>query len=327
MGLSKRVFKDCSYRCRSGTCFYNREYEVGVLSDYVERSSYLIVWGPRNIGKSELLRYFTWRVSREGYHVIYIDCRETLSRETIKLMGPRDPRSLFREVVEALGLGYIVKAYELLSEVIGRVESNGVIWVFDEAHKLDHYDRVLEALIKKTIYEYHDKVFITIISSSEGWFLRGSLVKNLREYGARDLLVKPLDKKVFIEYGNELQKLYNVELEASLEELYSEYIGGNPGYLLEIISFNSLDEWVKHVKKWFIEVVNEVIIETGVKPEEISAILIETPTRKDPAEIRSFKKLLDKLMEKNIIYYNLEDNEYFIDVQLPIYRKLASTIH
>ena len=318
------MFIDCSYRCSSGTCFYNREKEIEWLIDRVYRSAYVIVWGPRNIGKSELLKYLSWRLGREGFCVIYIDCREAITSDLVTIHGFRDMTELFREAIELIGLGKLSKAYDLVSSVVRRVRASGVLWVFDEAHRLNGYDRVLEVLIKKTIYTFHEKPFSTIISSSEGWFIRSNVVYSLREYGAQDLLVESMDKEVFIEYARELFRVYGRSPDVPVDILYNEFISGNPGYLVKLLSYRSVEEWIESVREWFIEVVNRVSIETGISVRDYLRFISSTPMELNALSLDPVvKRVMDKLMEYNIVYYVLKDTMYHVKPQLPVYRKIA----
>lgn len=59
------MYIDYNYRTQSGLCFYNRAREYSFIEEITSKGGVIIVWGPRNIGKSELLRYVAYRLSRE----------------------------------------------------------------------------------------------------------------------------------------------------------------------------------------------------------------------------------------------------------------------
>ncbi len=318
------MFIDCSYRCRSGTCFYDRVSETKWIIDRVKHGAYILVWGPRNVGKSELLRYVSWRLGRDGFLVIYIDCREHLSRDFISVYGFRGSSEVFREVMELLGLNRFSKALDLLYDVVRRVLVRGVVWVFDEVHWLRGYEGLLEVFAKKTIYSFYEKPLSTIVSSSEGWFILGRVARSIRDYGARDLLVEPLDKEVFMEYINSVLEIRGVELSLSPEEIYNEYTGGNPGYFLELLSFNSLEEWISHTRKLFIEKIDNASVELGITARDILEVVVKTPFKIKALGVeRTLKRIIDKLMEYNILYYKLEDHMYSVKAQLPVYKRIA----
>ncbi len=67
------------YRTCSGTRFYDRREEVDKLSSWIRSGCYVVVWGPRNVGKSEMLRYVAWLLEKENWLTYYVDVREYLA--------------------------------------------------------------------------------------------------------------------------------------------------------------------------------------------------------------------------------------------------------
>jgi len=79
------IFIDCNYTASLGLCFYNRGQELEELDGIVKPGKLVIVWGPRGVGKSELVRYWLRRRRRSGF--IEVDARRIAIRGLIESMG------------------------------------------------------------------------------------------------------------------------------------------------------------------------------------------------------------------------------------------------
>ncbi len=55
--MASAVFVDRGYKTSLGTAFYDRLADLDKLAELLEGVRTVIVYGPRNVGKSELARY------------------------------------------------------------------------------------------------------------------------------------------------------------------------------------------------------------------------------------------------------------------------------
>ena len=107
------VHRDCSWRTSLGTCFYDRVSEAEELARVVRGGWSVLVVGPRNVGKSELVRYVL--STRLGVKPVIVDARalvvkgevERAIREAGGLSKTRVAEAIARVVAEGLGLGVL----------------------------------------------------------------------------------------------------------------------------------------------------------------------------------------------------------------------------
>ena len=73
------IFVDAGYRTRLGTSFYDRRRELDTLDSAVHDYRLVIVYGPRNVGKSELVYYWSRRRAKQRVIVFQIDAMRARS--------------------------------------------------------------------------------------------------------------------------------------------------------------------------------------------------------------------------------------------------------
>ncbi len=177
------------YRTRLGTRFYDRFWELEELHHLLEKKRTLIVYGPRNIGKSELIRYYleVYAPQRLGrIYAVRVDARE---RRVERCLGGGEPRgitTLSRAILEALRMP--PSLVELVERVIGAVRRSAaekIILHIDEFH-LFYGDRrealrELESLAGYAAKKGEDKLRL-VITVSEGFVASGSARRRLLGY-------------------------------------------------------------------------------------------------------------------------------------------------
>ena len=208
------VYVDRSYRTMLGTAFYDRLGELARLEAFTGSRRVVIVYGPRNVGKSELARYFIRRRYSVGF-VVTVDSRLLQARELEERVKAFSVVSGSRS---GLAGGLVEGLVELLSSRFGVVDL--LLWVkrvvggvvprigetllfVDELHELPGYAglsyeyvlgelRSLAALLSKS--NHHLKVIVTI---GEGFAASPRALSLLEGYSTEWLLVEPMDKAHF----------------------------------------------------------------------------------------------------------------------------------
>ena len=66
------IFVDREHRTSLGVCFYDRVSELAELKRLLKVFRTVIIYGPRNVGKSELVRYW---LHRKSVDAVIIDAR------------------------------------------------------------------------------------------------------------------------------------------------------------------------------------------------------------------------------------------------------------
>jgi AAA+ ATPase superfamily predicted ATPase len=144
--LTEAIFVDRGYRTGLGTAFYDRVSELDSLSRLVNAFRVVVVYGPRNAGKSELVRY--WAHSRR-VSAFVVDCRmlrarrvlgdaiyavagaEKVRAELVKLLAEEASRLLSGSA----GIADLILA--LIQALRGRIERYVIL--VDEFHELPRY--------------------------------------------------------------------------------------------------------------------------------------------------------------------------------------------
>ena len=100
-----------SYRSGLGTCFYDRVYEVSELTRLMDMYRTVIVYGPRSVGRSELVKYRLGRIDKPS---IIVDARlQRVKTMFGKTSIPSEYTSVFKDTVSSIvdslaGLGRLV---------------------------------------------------------------------------------------------------------------------------------------------------------------------------------------------------------------------------
>ena len=200
------AWRDCGWRTLLGTCFYDRVSEASALEKLVETGWSVLVTGPRNSGKSELVRYVVKR--RVRGKAVWVDAGRLASDErfgdAVEAIG-FDIRSLISQLAEAtaehLGLGRFYRLALRLADAL----RDRIYLVIDEVHLLAGVG-ALEAIAKQAMLS---RRVAFIATSSEGYMMESSLVSRLSGYRVDFLTVAEMD-------------------EESFSQLYSEYCSRSP---------------------------------------------------------------------------------------------------
>ncbi len=226
------------YTTALGTRFYDREWELGKLAEALEEYRTLVVYGPRNVGKSELLRYFL-RVYAPGrlgsLAVVAVDARERAA-ETLGLGGwAREAvRLASRIIAEALGApGSLPRLVERLASLLARLRASKTIIYIDEYHLLYH-DRARALLELESVAGFLAKRgredVNLVLTVSEGFAATREARRRLLGYSAGFLLVEGLDRDPMGRLFEEYSRIHGCRL--GFRRYWSVY-GGAPGYLVE----------------------------------------------------------------------------------------------
>ncbi len=241
---------DDEYRTRLGTRFYNREYELDRLNETVERYRVTVVYGPRNVGKSELVRYWAWKENIRDRLVMVEG--DVLSSENILdgiswhiLSVDEKARRILEEGLKAvagrLGIYDIYKVVSRIPSLIGYPGDPLVIFI-DEFHLLPRYHSAprasryevaltdLEALAHYLSKKVDVRVRV-VLTVSEGFVATNEAMLRLHGYSSGFLLIDHLDEKhfksLFEEYTSKNPCPHDYVIVKGV-------IGGAPGYLLEL---------------------------------------------------------------------------------------------
>ena len=255
------LYIDERYRTGLGTSFYNRVRELRELEKLLAAYRLIVVYGPRNVGKSELVRYF---LKRMGAGSLLVDSRrlraaEALGSDTVEYMGGlqelvEDAASVLASVSREAGLLSLVVglAYKLWSVLrrIGRT-----ILFIDEFHELPRYAggqyslaledlRSLAALLAKGDEKLqHIQVIVAV---SEGFALSPRALSLLEGYSAAWMLVEPMDvahfTRLYREYSGGRRCLL------PLSELLA-LAGPLPGYLAELCGMDR-GQLIGRIERW-----------------------------------------------------------------------------
>ncbi len=311
------------YRTCAGTKFYNRDRELSIIIDNVTTGSrYFIVYGPRNAGKSELLRYVAHILERRCYLIILVDTRRYLAHKELSIYPYNEQtHSIMDAISELVGLPEgIYRIFRASLDFIKKHRLNGVLWVVDEPYYLAHPRAFLESLIKDTIYAYHDKPVSTIVAVSEGYFIKSRDLFSLINYGAEPLLIDWLDYDSFKMFVEEYLSIKNVSLEISVRELYDKYTGGVPGAFIAIVE-QGLSRWFRHIERYLLRVVEEISYTLGIDTNRVLDYIASLPKTLDYS--REEYMITEKLLDYNIVYYNPFDEKPLVNPQLPVYKVVA----
>jgi len=320
------VFRDEGYRTSVGTAFYDRVVDVNFLSGVVLSGGALIVFGPRNVGKSELLRYVSSRLPVFGWASYYIDLRE--------LQGGGALRAYFREssladvarsAARAIGYGGVLELLEALLGYAERAGALGVCYVIDEVQFAERSRALLEALAKRVVYRGGGVKQSVVVASSEGYLIYGDELWRARGYGYRVWLVEEMDYEHFSALASELEQALGLKLGVSVKELYENYTGGNPGELVAVARLG-FEEWLRLRELELLRTIARLSLDLGVPRGDLLRLVAETPLKVSLGD-RSIARLVGELARHNIVYYNPDEfEEPLVKPQVRVYKYLASKL-
>ncbi len=324
------VFVDKEYIASLGIPFYDRESDLVELEKILGRGL-LLVYGPRNVGKSELIKYFSWR---KHIPLIVVDYRSYWDRR--EWLRARDLLSGFIEAImgSITGIPFPGRIVDLVSRLLERFKARyrGLLLFLDEIH-LAYSSRVeavtsLEALAKNILFGGSNGLYV-VASCSEGFIASPEILPRIIGYGVNRYLVKPLEYSVFRELAIDYlcrQGVRGVDVEA----LYNVLTGGCPGYLREIVCVGC-GNWVKEVVETLVQQLSKLSMELNVESLELVkkvSDLLDTVV--DPLEDPRKYDLALRLLDKNIVYFEkVVDRgriKYIVHPQLPLYKHAVLSI-
>ncbi len=327
------------YVTKLGTRFYNRLRELRTLSRLVETLRTIIIYGPRNAGKSELMRFFSavyaWR-KWGRIAVAHIDAREKRAESLGFKSGASRLASLIEDIVAGhTRLGTLVRLAEAVLSMISEAQAALVILYIDEFHLLfDNIDdavRELEAVagLLAKMGETKARLVTTV---SEGFVATSDVRRRLAGYATGYMLVEPLDREDMSRVYAEYSRARGCRI--SLRDYWAVY-GGAPGYLPETchLEYREFIERASDLLRDTLDAaLNTIAAEMGVARREVlgkTARLIEwlytggPPPRLEPRE----KILAEKLVEYNVVYpCRLRMGEVRVEIYIPQLPLFAATI-
>ncbi len=243
---------DCGWRTGLGTCLYGRVSESRRLAGLIGRPYTMIVLvGARNVGKSELARYFLERSA--GLRPLVVDAR--LARRGYMGLPGSLAAEAARVVAEMAGLARLL---DLAIEALRALAADRVL-IVDEFH-LASRDPLgdLEALAKMVGFYPEYEGWVVVVTTSEGWVLSSNLEARLEGYRALVYTVEPLAR-------GDMEALYEEYKSArgcGVDwEVYLSLVGGLPGYLPVLCGMDraELEGWLEGL----VTRVREAVIELG----------------------------------------------------------------
>lgn len=340
------VFVDPGYRTGLGTGFYDRVSELSTLERLVGGYKLVIIYGPRNAGKSELVWY--WARRRAGVRLVAFRADRIRSSKTLEglerlLEAPEERvkdaiiselRRRATEHLNLLSIAYTI--YDALLPLGGET----VIFI-DELHMLPDYAAGarsrrgevladLEALahwLAKNPRGY-PRVVLTV---SEGFVAGGEVLARLHGYSTKLMLVEGLDPKHYSALYNEYRGARGCSVDYKV--VYG-VAGGAPGYLPQLcLGENFVVDFIEESKATLeasLEDVRERLLLEGRGYVEDLKLphLMKLALRLAGGE--AVKPLKEPLLyrvgllltEHNIVYPSYEGSHIRFKPQLPLYRVL-----
>ncbi len=260
------LFVDREYRTGLGTGFYDRVEGLALLEKLLDNFRVVIVYGPRGVGKSELVRYWLHKVGQgRSVAVVHLDARRLGGRETVEILEAWAPgfdaKSLLEKLLEALGeyvplIRIVPRVFETISRLIGASKSTRIILFIDEFHMLPRpptYTALddLEALAGLLVKEERYSKMSVVLTVSEGFAATDYALSKLRGYSTAWMLVEHLDEAHFRGLYGEYREARGCRLDA---EAVLRLVGGTPGALPELCGFDKSSV----VEMWIPVRINEV---------------------------------------------------------------------
>ncbi len=321
--MASAVFVDRGYKTSLGTAFYDRLADLDKLAKLLGGVRTVIVYGPRNVGKSELARYAAMR--RLKARSVLVDSRR---RSLNALLGfSSDDEILLKKAGELLAasMGLPRGLVGIIDEVLSRISQPQLI-IVDELHLLFEGDleralSSLEASAGLLAKEGSGRPRL-IVTVSEGFFATARAVSRLLGYSTAFMLVEPMDVQAFEALYDEYKRLYGckVGLEAMLA-----LSGPLPGYLPDLCgrSEDLLAEWIAGEARKVYSALHEAAVKAGLSVDNARKAASRL-LRGEPAEDPALLALGEALVEHNIAYPCPATPPIYLP-QLPVYEVLVET--
>ena len=339
------IFVDHNYRTSLGTGFYDRVSELKELDSLIRSNRVMIVYGPRNVGKSELTRYW---IHKRRLATVRINARLLRARNLLESMdigyvetqSMDSIKTLAQEILTRLGVraGIMDIVLGIVLKVAKAIKGNRLLIFIDEFHELpkyksEHprskYEVALEDLRSLAASLSKDNAFENVnllLTVSEGFIATDFARSELEGYSVEWMLVKHIDETHF----KALYREYSKRKECNLsEDEILRLVGGSPGHLSELCPLDKngltrrLRVWIQEVETALSQARNILSREMGkeMSPLEIIANvskLMEKPVKplKDPISYR----LGQVLTTYNIVYPEWSEEGIHYRPQYPIYK-------
>lgn len=303
---SRELFVDREYRTLLGTGFYDRRRELDEVEKRLQSVRTLVVYGPRNVGKSELVRYLVARrlgrraLARLARRAVVIDAR--LRRAEPYLGGKR------AELLGALD-GLLSSAglprglVGLLEELASRLRPPLVVFI-DEFHllfrsSLEEALAELEAVAGLLAKRGEEETRL-VVTVSEGFFATARAWHRLLGYSTGYMLVEPMEPEAFQALYEEYRGRHGCSIDF---DMFVGLAGASPGYLVDLCPRDRglLGEWLHGELHRLDHALDMAAEAAGLDRREAlraAARLLGGEPARSPEE----RKLGEKLVEANIAY-------------------------
>ncbi len=324
------VFLDPGYRTDLGVPFHDRLSELGELGGAVAAYRLVVVYGPRNVGKSELARY--WGRRRSGLPVVYVQAdllRASGGLEALRVLAEPLGARLAGLVLEALrrrrlmelGLAALAHAaYEALRRLGGEL-----VILVDEFHLLPAYQSRGEALRDlEALAHFLAKAgggLRVVATVSEGLAATWEAAARLHGYQARLLLVEEME-------GDAFKALYEAYRDArgctAPLSLVEGLAGRSPGYLPHLCHDPQAPQlFVEDSKRLLEEALAKArrTLPGSPGPRELVRLALRamSPEGVRPLEEPLLHELGKLLSDSNIAYPKQEPDRITYRPQAPVY--------
>ncbi len=336
------IIVDRSYRTGLDTAFYDRVEELGFLRRIIDTHRLTVMYGPRNVGKSELARYLLRSMNTAALRVDarLLSVKDLAARTSVEVLGRITPSrivdELVEDVVEALVPGgRILNVALSLASALRQKLSGSMLLLVDEFHELPGYRgergrqyyealddlRSLAAYLAKNMSGV--RVMVTV---SEGFAATWDAWARLEGYSTRWVLVEHLDQEHFKALYDEYRSKHGCRL--GLKEIYA-LVGGTPGALPDLCPLPREDLVEARVTAWLGEVETALSIArsrleaegASITPVELvkeTLILLREPVK--PLRNPQRHILGQTLVEQNVLYPKIVPGGIHYRPQYPIYQ-------
>lgn len=299
--------------------FINRTSELKILDEKWKKkgAEFIIVYGKRRVGKTELLKKF---LGKNDGGVYFLADKRTL-KDQLRELGRLFGHKFDDEILSKRGFNDMLEVFEYIKAKCKK----RFLFVIDEYPYLLETDGSIGSIFQKGWDEYlkDSKVFLVLCGSSISMMESETLAYKSPLYGRRtgQLLIHPM---TFAEGRKFFPK-------TSFGKFLSVYsvTGGMPAYLSEFAKQKNLKDAIRNIvlnKMGFLHNEIEFILKEELRePKNYLAILKAIAFSKT-----KFNEIsVETGLEKNILnkYLGVLQNLKFIEKEIPITEKNPSKSH
>ncbi len=294
------LFIDSAYRTGLGIAFYDRQNELRALDEMLSIYKIIVVYGPRNVGKSELVRYWSAKQARHTVVTFHADLlRSGKSVEGItKYLVTIETRLRELLLSELAKLSFekmnLLKLVYTIYDIV-RTMSRSVVLFIDEFHMLPgygprgDYEEILmdlEALAHWLAKSGDDKLKV-LLTVSEGFVATGDAISRLHGYSTEFMLVEPMDEQHFVTLYEEYRRVKGCNVD---HRTIYVLVGGSPGYLIELCQgYSAVARFVERSKR---------LLQNALS--NVKSSLMSSPWNRmiENLDLRNLLKLIRKAMDQ-----------------------------